>query len=152
MPNWPKIYILKLNVDSLITYFITKRESCFEFMYFTDRLLMECKYTNFRILCKLTFDPYSEQIGSMSNGNAQISSLGVRRFQALLFRDRTYMMRHYSNSFSWRKSFCSPYSAQLRCMSLVIIRISSLVVSNVSRLMCISLAIDTMPLNEFHYF
>jgi len=60
---------MKLNVDHLYTYFMTKRESCFEFMYFTYRLLVECSYTNLRILCKLTLQPYSEQIRCMSNAN-----------------------------------------------------------------------------------
>jgi len=44
---------MKLNVEARYTYFITKRESCFEFMYCTDRLFVESKYTNYRILCKL---------------------------------------------------------------------------------------------------
>ena len=39
MPMWSKS--LKLNVESLYMYFITKRESCFEFMYYIDRLLVE---------------------------------------------------------------------------------------------------------------
>jgi len=68
---------MKLNVEPLYTYFITKRESGFEFMYFTYRPLVDCKYTNFRNLCKLTLHPYSEQIICMSNANTQIS-LGVR--------------------------------------------------------------------------
>jgi len=29
---------MKLKVEPLYTYFITKRESCFEFMYCTDRV------------------------------------------------------------------------------------------------------------------
>jgi len=39
MRMWSKS--LKLNVESLYMYFITKRESCFEFMYCIDRLLVE---------------------------------------------------------------------------------------------------------------
>jgi len=45
MPNWLKS--VKLNVEPLYKYFITKRESCFESIYCADRLLVECKYTNF---------------------------------------------------------------------------------------------------------
>jgi len=69
---------MKLNVEHFYTDFMTKRESCFEFMYFTYRLLDDCKYTDFRILCKLTLHPYSEQIRRMSNANTQMLSLGVR--------------------------------------------------------------------------
>jgi len=63
---------MKLNVEPLYKYFITKQETCFEFMYCTDRLLVECKYTNFRVLCKLLLAPYAEQIKSMSNAYTQI--------------------------------------------------------------------------------
>jgi hypothetical protein len=125
---------MKLNVEPLYTYFITTRESCFEFMYCTDRPLVECKYTSFRILCKLCSDPYSEQI-SMSNANTQISSLWV-----------SHVSRHYSSQIGCMSSVktllhsvgvshvCSPYSAQSSCKSYVIIWISSLFESNVSRL------------------
>jgi len=135
MLNWPKSYILKLNIGSLYTYFITKRELYFEFMYFTDRLLIECKNTNFRILCNLTLDPHSEQIRSMSNDNAQISSLGVRHVSRPYSSEIGCMSRVTTLLPSVGVSHvCSPYSAQLCCKSFVIIGISSLVESNVSRL------------------
>jgi hypothetical protein len=123
---------MKSDVAPQYTFYITKLESCYEFMYFTVRL---SKYTNFRILSMLTLDQYSQQIRSMSNDNTQISSLGVR-----------HDWRPYSSQIGCMWSVitllrsvgvshvCSPYSAQFRCKSFVIIRISSLVGSHFSRL------------------
>jgi len=86
---------------------------------------------NFRILCKISLDQYTEQTRSMSYANAQISSVGLRHFS-----------RPYSSEIGCMSSVktllpsvgvshvCSPYSAQLSCKSFV--RFSSLVESHVS--------------------
>jgi hypothetical protein len=80
MPKRLKSYILiyEINLEALYTYFITKRESCFEFVYFIVRLLVECKNTNFRNAFKLTLDQCSERKRSMPNDNTQIPSHRVR--------------------------------------------------------------------------
>jgi hypothetical protein len=140
-------YFMKLNAESRYTNLISKRESCFEFMYFTFRMLFECKYTNFRILCKLTLDEYSEQKISMSNDNTQISSLWVRH-DSRTYSSQIFCMGSVKTLLPSLgvSHVCSLYSAQLRCKSFIIIKFHhmSKTIFPVKRLY-------SLPLNEFHH-
>jgi hypothetical protein len=67
-------------------------------------LCVECKYTNFRILFKLTLDQYSEQIRSMSNDNTWSEPC----FQSLFVTDRLPVKPKNTTSFSRSKTCLYP--------------------------------------------
>jgi len=72
-------------------------------------------------------------------------------FHALYVTDRLYVKRQNTSSFSCSKSCFSSSSQQLSFKSFVIIRLSSFVESNVSRLTSVNLDLDSMPLNKYHH-